>query len=1185
MEMIPNQPLPPFLSYSHTDLAAANQLRSLLAQAGIHLFQDVATLRPGGRWMSQIQDALAGCCAFIVLVGCDGVERWVEAEVQAALNLHHAPRDKNAHRLPIHPILLPDGSAEMLPPFLALFQAVRWTPGTPLAVDLCDALRLGIQRHRIHRIFEDCPFPGLDAFKQNEAALFFGRRAETMQALACLGNQSRSDLFDPEKDESTANGCNRWLQIEGNSGSGKSSLVMAGLLPMIERGALWPRTGLSKWKLLGPMLPGRDPVARLAEALEHGLKADRHKRDTLSRVRQLTADERALAFAIHDAKESDTGYLLVVDQFEELFTLGDEVMHRTFDALLATALLDPDCPLFVVSTVRADFLDRFDQLPRLSTVYNDRCKRYFLSTITSEGLREAIELPAQLSELDVSEVTTAMLVEARDEPGALPLVANALMQLWHPPRPAKLCGAEFHARGGLAGMLSTSADDLLARIDAEVPKGKTAALELLLRLTRISPDRRYTRQRISRAEAVQAAGRGNDALGERVLDLLSGERAVDRPGGVRGHGMRLVTTGVEGGAPYVDLVHETLLRGRRLATNPSDAKIEPYWPTLYAYVTANRNRDLVRQQLALQAEHWKSRSPLTRWAHLASLVELMRYRSLRPVRGSIERQFLTHSKRMAGTTGLVLSVILAALLESAWWVSVNRLPLDYMFIQPLWYLGWLPEPAVEAIPGGHFTMGCKEGRDTAVGEKCKVASREMDVERFLMGKYSVTFLEYDRYIWANGGKWKAPELYPSDAGFGRSDRPVINVNWKDASAYVRWLGKATGKQDYRLPSEAEWEYAARGGKNNTRYPWGNESPEIRKSANCGTCMSEDAGKRTAPVDSFEANPFGLFNMAGNVWQWVSDVPRLDQDNVRFIRGGSWNNPATNLILSRKNSVIPDRRNRYIGFRVSRSTSHQSYGLTDIPIYKPTLWSSADLTSAQSNALKYLSFSLSMCETSVRCATWTFHGRHGKGEWSTGEVAELTVEMFDGDQVTVSRRDIGGPTIGLNAIYVGTRANDRIVGTFQVMESRSGTAKPIQWTAKLAPIVPSLPKTMRSCITPEYAFCWTYHWNGREYDTISETDASVTRTGVVKVLNFSQDNVITWSELPNGYWSINKGKISTEGQRIMDGTNYDSNGTNGTFMAVWGDAIEELPLSPKKARFLGTADLKECFSWFTGVICN
>ncbi len=132
--------------------------------------------------------------------------------------------------------------------------------------------------------------------------------------------------------------------------------------------------------------------------------------------------------------------------------------------------------------------------------------------------------PGFFGSCPVSEVSAAMQEQARDEPSALPLVENALLQLWQVRQGQRISGAEFNARGGLTGMLSSGADALLARVAAAYPRqGHTAALELLLCLTRISPDGRHTRRRVSRSEAVHAAGTGNQVLGERVLQMLSGD--------------------------------------------------------------------------------------------------------------------------------------------------------------------------------------------------------------------------------------------------------------------------------------------------------------------------------------------------------------------------------------------------------------------------------------------------------------------------------------------------------------------------------------------------------------------------------------------------------------------------------------------------------------------------------------
>ena len=154
--------------------------------------------------------------------------------------------------------------------------------------------------------------------------------------------------------------------------------------------------------------------------------------------------------------------------------------------------------------------------------------------------------------------------------------------------------------------------------------------------------------------------------------------------------------------------------------------------------------------------------------------------------------------------------------------------------------------------------------------------------------HEVTFEDYDRFTYPNK---------VDDEGWGRGRRPVINVSWDDAQDYVAWLSARTGGA-YRLPSEAEWEYAARAGTT-TKYSWGNEIGVNR--ANCGANRCGDQWEYTAPAGSFRPNAFGLFDMHGNVWEWVQDCwqashagapvdgsERLSGDcAVRVLRGGSW----------------------------------------------------------------------------------------------------------------------------------------------------------------------------------------------------------------------------------------------------------------------------------------------------------
>ena len=351
-----------FLSYSRNDNTTANALRAALERDGLQVFKDDASLHAGDRWLTKLQEAVRGCSAFVVLVGRDGVRRWIGAEVEVALIRHLQPHD-DKDRLPIFPILLGDATPENLPPFLALFQVTRWNGKEDLPEALIKALYARQARFDSGLAFKGDLFLGLSAFTSKETRQFFGRRRETLEALAGLGDQTESN--PEQRTNFSGNAYTRWLQIEGNSGSGKSSLLQAGILPMIERGALWARTGIDDWQILGPMMPGSNPVKMLADVLVRKLDDPARSPLTIEGLQQRFQDtQEGFANLLRERRSGDGAFLLVIDQFEELFTFADDAPRKAFDALLAKALQDKECPLFVISTVRADFLDRFDNCPR-----------------------------------------------------------------------------------------------------------------------------------------------------------------------------------------------------------------------------------------------------------------------------------------------------------------------------------------------------------------------------------------------------------------------------------------------------------------------------------------------------------------------------------------------------------------------------------------------------------------------------------------------------------------------------------------------------------------------------------------------------------------------------------------------------------------------------------------------------
>lgn len=167
---------------------------------------------------------------------------WIGAETQAALGRHFGAHDE-AERLPIFPILLCEADPETLPAFLRLFQATSWNGTDLLPARLFDRIRKRTIVADETGAFEGSPFVGLAAYRPDQARLFFGRQKESLDALACFDTRPG---FSPV----------RWLEINGNSGLGKSSLMNAGLLPLVDQGWLWPRTGFEHWRRICPMMPG-----------------------------------------------------------------------------------------------------------------------------------------------------------------------------------------------------------------------------------------------------------------------------------------------------------------------------------------------------------------------------------------------------------------------------------------------------------------------------------------------------------------------------------------------------------------------------------------------------------------------------------------------------------------------------------------------------------------------------------------------------------------------------------------------------------------------------------------------------------------------------------------------------------------------------------------------------------------
>ncbi|MCX7097806.1 MAG: SUMF1/EgtB/PvdO family nonheme iron enzyme [Methylococcales bacterium] len=223
------------------------------------------------------------------------------------------------------------------------------------------------------------------------------------------------------------------------------------------------------------------------------------------------------------------------------------------------------------------------------------------------------------------------------------------------------------------------------------------------------------------------------------------------------------------------------------------------------------------------------------------------------------------------------------------------------------------EPEMVLIPAGRFNMGSNDYKNEQPIHPVTIA------QPFYLGKYPVTFAEYALFVKAMQGQ------LPDDRAWGMDKRPVINVSWENANNYAAWLSAQTGKA-YRLPTEAEWEYACRAGTSSLFY-WGDKEQDADNYA----WFSINSGSKTHPVGEKQPNAWGLYDMAGNVLEWVQDCyvdNYLQAPNngkayqtldfaARVVRGGSWNNLPVNLRSAYRYCDDPIQRYGLLGFRLAQ----------------------------------------------------------------------------------------------------------------------------------------------------------------------------------------------------------------------------------------------------------------------------
>ncbi|HMA38310.1 MAG TPA: hypothetical protein VKY74_27935, partial [Chloroflexia bacterium] len=395
------------------------------------------------------------------------------------------------------------------------------------------------------------PYKGLRAFQEADAADFFGRAGLVRQLVARLAAPGPAGRF---------------LAVVGPSGSGKSSVVRAGLVPALRRGDL---PGADRW-FVADLIPGAQPLAELEAAL---LRVAIHPPPGLGD--QLRDDDGALLAAVAQILPADpqTELLLVVDQFEEVFTLvDDEATRRRFLGLLTTALAAPASRLRVVVTLRADFYDRPLLYPVCAELFRQGTE--VVVPLQAAELQQAVAGPAARVGVQLApELLTVIGHEVGGQPGALPLLQYALTELFERRVGRLLTLAAYRASGGVLGALARRAEEIytgLAAPDQEL------ARQLVLRLVTLGEGVEDTRRRVPRPE----------------LESLAHPPSLDRVLAVFGH-HRLLTFDRDPltREPTVEVAHEALIRT---------------WPRVRTWLDASRADLRTQRQLATAAADWRA---------------------------------------------------------------------------------------------------------------------------------------------------------------------------------------------------------------------------------------------------------------------------------------------------------------------------------------------------------------------------------------------------------------------------------------------------------------------------------------------------------------------------------------------------------------------------------------------------
>jgi Sulfatase-modifying factor enzyme 1/TIR domain len=875
-----------FLSFHSPDRAIALGLKGAIEAAlpGADVFVDQTHLSHGHFWQPALSDKIAKAEAFLTLVSTR-VGDWQKLE-------YYEARDRKAKddSFVLLPVIIADrakGPAANLPGLSQL----HWIESTePTAPEPLARIVAALRSDKLPKPPEPWrainPYRGLVALEEQDADFFFGRERESGDILEGI-------IAAP----------GRLIALVGNSGVGKSSLVQAGVIGALKRQRwpggqrAWPAMlkDSRAWAYLA-MKPGEDPISALmsefaalwfpdptdprrvdrrdewAERLRYGkarladvIKAsDQHLRDTLS----LTPPPR---------------YFLYIDQGEELYARSRPAERKRFSEIVADGLASDAQRLIVMTSQRADYFGELQAnaaLFRLAEVIS-------VPPLDTNGLAFVLRDPARVLgvRFENDDLIKHIVKSAEDQPGALPLLADLFTDLWDRMRERGdgiLRVSDHREIVQIGAALSKRADDFLAK-----HPDKLEAIKRLftLRLAHVPRQGEPVRARWA-PEAKPGADAAADAEWALAEQLA-------------GPDWRLTVTGEKDGKATAEIAHEILLKT---------------WPASRRWLEDERDFLVWRGELDARRKDYEQAGKAghrhQQRALLTGLPLDAAKKWLAPRRLDIDpadQSFIEASawaERAAARSwrwaqsavGALMLGTIVSLLAVIFKEKIGDLIFEYTAVRRYRAENFAKRvltaeaerslkrhdpfqecvkncPVMVVVPAGAFRMGSPDSEPGHRPSEEPVHTVTI-ARRFAVGQFEVTWDEWEACVKMRGCDGRPT----SDAEYGTGDRPVINVSWEQAKGYVAWLSRMT-RRDYRLLTEAQWEYAARGvtsaDDTHLPYPWGKTASH--EYANYGTdecCQGviegPDKWDHTAPVGQFRPNAFGLYDMHSNVWEWVED---------------------------------------------------------------------------------------------------------------------------------------------------------------------------------------------------------------------------------------------------------------------------------------------------------------------------